>query len=217
MAKACSIARFTAEDACSGLADAALMARSPPDLDLVAPLERQRRPRHRNRQILRGRGARVRCAHQQFRGRVGQHPSGTACLRQYPWFRRRLSDHLAHLELRGAGRHGRGHAARLLVHAARAIGANWRMPEAIGRESARRTIARLGPRKLSTRRAPVLFVPEIGARPDRTFHRRDPRQQPVPAILVPAECRGPAGVSRGILDRRAAAHPEGHGQRAVRR
>jgi PmbA protein len=34
-------------------------------------------------------------------------------------------------------------------------------PEAIGRESARRTIARLDPRKLSTRRAPVLFVPEV--------------------------------------------------------
>jgi PmbA protein len=33
--------------------------------------------------------------------------------------------------------------------------------EAIGRESARRTMARLGPRKLTTRRAPVLFVPEM--------------------------------------------------------
>jgi PmbA protein len=33
--------------------------------------------------------------------------------------------------------------------------------EAIGRESARRTIARLDPRRLTTRRAPVLFVPEI--------------------------------------------------------
>jgi len=33
--------------------------------------------------------------------------------------------------------------------------------EAIGRESARRTVARLDPRKLSTRRAPVLFVPEV--------------------------------------------------------
>src|ERR1700742_5107705 len=37
VAKACSIARFTAEDACSGLADAELMARSPPDLDLSHP------------------------------------------------------------------------------------------------------------------------------------------------------------------------------------
>jgi PmbA protein len=37
VAKACSIARFTAEDACSGLADAALMARAPLDLDLSHP------------------------------------------------------------------------------------------------------------------------------------------------------------------------------------
>src|ERR1700685_1869474 len=37
VAKACSIARFTAEDACSGLADAALMARSQPNLDLDHP------------------------------------------------------------------------------------------------------------------------------------------------------------------------------------
>src|SRR6202049_1905196 len=37
VAKACSIARFTAEDAASGLADASLMARSPPDLDLAHP------------------------------------------------------------------------------------------------------------------------------------------------------------------------------------
>ena len=33
--------------------------------------------------------------------------------------------------------------------------------EEVGRESARRTIARLNPRKLGTRRAPVLFVPEM--------------------------------------------------------
>src|SRR5580698_6014516 len=37
VAKACSIARFTAEDACAGLADAALMASAPPDLDLAHP------------------------------------------------------------------------------------------------------------------------------------------------------------------------------------
>src|ERR1700729_3133882 len=34
VAKACSIARFTAEDACAGLADADLMAKSLQDLDL---------------------------------------------------------------------------------------------------------------------------------------------------------------------------------------
>src|SRR6201996_9740259 len=37
VAKACSIARFTAEDAYAGLADASLMARSPPDLELSHP------------------------------------------------------------------------------------------------------------------------------------------------------------------------------------
>src|ERR1700678_3444071 len=37
VAKACSIARFTAEDACSGLADAVLMAREPSNLDLSHP------------------------------------------------------------------------------------------------------------------------------------------------------------------------------------
>src|SRR5712664_1573931 len=37
VAKACSIARFTASDECAGLADAALMAKAPPDLDLSHP------------------------------------------------------------------------------------------------------------------------------------------------------------------------------------
>src|SRR5579864_2623453 len=37
VAKACSIARFTAEDESAGLADAALMARSPPNLELSHP------------------------------------------------------------------------------------------------------------------------------------------------------------------------------------
>src|ERR1700685_1896598 len=37
VAKACSIARFTAEDASAGLADAALMARAPQSLDLSHP------------------------------------------------------------------------------------------------------------------------------------------------------------------------------------
>src|SRR4029077_6659360 len=37
VAKACSIARFTAEDESAGLADAELMARSPPNLDLSHP------------------------------------------------------------------------------------------------------------------------------------------------------------------------------------
>ena len=52
VAKACSIARFTAEDACSGLADAALMARSQPESGPCPIPGIHRRPRDRNRQIL---------------------------------------------------------------------------------------------------------------------------------------------------------------------
>ena len=92
------------------------MARSPPEPGSLASVERHRGPRHRDRQILRGRGAGIRRAHQQLRGRLGGHSSGAARVWQHPWLRRRLSHHLAHLELRGPGRHRRGYAARLLVH-----------------------------------------------------------------------------------------------------
>jgi PmbA protein len=61
VAKACSIARFTAEDACSGLADAALMARNPSNLDLSHPWNIAA---DRAIEILRSVGAGVRSAHQ---------------------------------------------------------------------------------------------------------------------------------------------------------
>ncbi len=64
VAKACSIARFTAEDACSGLADAAFMARAPAESRSGASVEPDRGPGHRDRQVLRGGGAAFRFAHQ---------------------------------------------------------------------------------------------------------------------------------------------------------
>ncbi len=116
VAKACSIARFTAEDDCAGLggafADGALAARS----GSVASMECQRGSCDRDRQNLRGGGAGIRPAHQQFGGCLGRHPPRASCLRQYARLHRRLSDHLAQLELRGARRHRGGHAARLLVY-----------------------------------------------------------------------------------------------------
>jgi hypothetical protein len=88
--------------------------------------------------------------------------------------------------------------------------------EAIGRESARRTIARLDPRKLSTRRAPVLFVPEIARgfighftaaiRGSSQYRQSSFLLNSVGQQVFPPDSRS-----------RAAAHPQGHGQRAVRR
>ena len=160
VAKACSIARFTAEDACSGLADAALMARSPPDLDLAHPwsisadlaIEIARSCEAaalaHDARINNSEGASLN-THQGLHvygnthGFVGGYPT--------------TSHTLSCVVLAGTGE---GMQRDYWYSSSR----DWRDledAESIGRHSAQRTIARLGPRKLSTRRAPVLFNPEM--------------------------------------------------------
>jgi PmbA protein len=160
VAKACSIARFTAEDACAGLADANLMQKRRFDLDLSHPWDidapraieialacesaaLQFDPRINNSE-----GASL-SSHQGLHvygnshGFVGGYPttahslscvvlagSGDEMQRDY-WY----STARDHRELQDA--------------------------DAIGQTAARRTLARLGPRKLATRRAPVLYAPEL--------------------------------------------------------
>jgi PmbA protein len=160
VAKACSIARFTAEDASSGLADAALMARTPPDLHLSHPwnvtadraIEIAKSceaaalgfdPRINNSE-----GASV-GTHQGLHvygnthGFVGGYPT--------------TSHTVSCVVLAGTGED----MQRDYWYTSSRDWHELQDPEAVGRESARRTIARLGPRKISTRRAAVLFVPEL--------------------------------------------------------
>ena len=160
VAKACSIARFTAEDACAGLADAELMAKSPPNLDLSYPwavtadraIEIAKAceaaalafdPRINNSE-----GASV-GTHQGLHvygnthGFVGGYPT--------------TSHTVSCVVLAGKGED----MQRDYWYSSSRDWQELDDPEAIGREAARRTIARLEPRKLSTRRAPALFVPEI--------------------------------------------------------
>jgi PmbA protein len=160
VAKACSIARFTAEDACAGLADAKLMARSPPSLDLAHPwnVSADRAieiakiceaaalafdPRINNSE-----GASL-GSHQ------GLHVYGNThgFIGGYPT----TSHTLSCVVLAGTGEE----MQRDYWYSTSRDWHELENAEAIGRESARRTIARLGPRKLSTRRAPVLFAPEV--------------------------------------------------------
>lgn len=160
VAKACSIARFTAEDACAGLADAELMARAPPDLDLNHPwnLSAERAieiakncesaalefdPRINNSE-----GASV-ATHQ------GLHVYGNThgFIGGYPT----TSHTVSCVVLAGTGED----MQRDYWYS---TSRDWRElenAEEIGREAARRTIARVGPSKLSTRRAAVLFPPEL--------------------------------------------------------
>ena len=160
VAKACSIARFTAEDACAGLADVELMAKSPPNLDLSFPwavtadraIEIAKAceaaalgfdPRINNSE-----GASV-GTHQGLHvygnthGFVGGYPT--------------TSHSVSCVVLAGKGED----MQRDYWYSSSRDWQELDDPEAIGREAARRTIARLEPRKLSTRRARALFVPEI--------------------------------------------------------
>jgi PmbA protein len=160
VAKACSIARFTAEDACSGLADAALMTRAPLSLDLSHPW-----PVTADRAIEIAKSCEA--AALEFDARINNSEGASLATHQglhvygnthgfvggYPT----TSHTLSCVVLAGTGED----MQRDYWYSSTRDWRELEQAEAIGRESARRTIARLGPRKLSTRRAAVLFVPEI--------------------------------------------------------
>ncbi|MGR3984389.1 MAG: metalloprotease PmbA [Gammaproteobacteria bacterium] len=162
VSSACNIAKHTEEDACNGLADAELLARDFPDLDLCHPWEIELEQaietaaacecaaRDYDRRISNSEGATV-SSHQGadlyanshgFRGieRGSRHSLGCAVIagvgdamqRDY-WF----------------------DAAR----DARDLGA----PAAIGEEAARRTLRRLSARKARTAECAVLFEPPVAA------------------------------------------------------
>ena len=157
--KAVSIARFTAADPCAGLADAELMAREVPDLALHHPWDVDAEAaiaiaRRMEAEAL-GHDSRIRnseggsvSTHSGMRvygnshGFVGGYPTTTHSLscvvmgqdademQRDYWYTTTRDPDL--LE----------------------------EPESVGRRAAERAVARLGSRKLSTRRAPVVFVAE---------------------------------------------------------
>ena len=115
VAKACSIARFTAEDPCAGLADPDTLATEIPDLVALASLGTDAGAGLRARA-----GLRIRChgrgpAHHQLGRRRRQQSPRAACLRDFARLPRRLSGDGAQHQLRGARLRGRGDGARLLV------------------------------------------------------------------------------------------------------
>ena len=160
VAKACSIARFTAEDDCSGLAEAELMARSPPDLELNHPwnLSAERAIEIAksceaaalgfDARINNSEGASV-ATHQ------GLHVYGNThgFIGGYPT----TSHTVSCVVLAGTGED----MQRDYWYSTSRDWQELEDAEVIGRESARRTLARVGPRKLSTRRAAVLYLPEM--------------------------------------------------------
>jgi PmbA protein len=160
VAKACSIARFTAEDPYAGLAEAALMAKSQPNLDLNHPWDLGA---ERAIEIAKS----CEAAALKFDPRINNSEGASVGTHQglhvygnthgfvggYPT----TSHSLSCVVLAGTGED----MQRDYWYSTSRDWKELEAPEEIGRESARRTIARLDPRKLSTRRSPVLFVPEV--------------------------------------------------------
>src|SRR6266478_4722511 len=160
VAKACSIARFTAEDTASGLADAGLMTGRPLDLDLSHPwnvsADRAIEIAKSCEAAALGFDARINNSEGASVGtHQGLHVYGNThgFVGGYPT----TSHTVSCVALAGTGED----MQRDYWYTSSRDWRELQDPEAVGRESARRTIARLAPRKISTRRAAVLFVPEL--------------------------------------------------------
>ncbi|HET7396306.1 MAG TPA: metalloprotease PmbA [Gammaproteobacteria bacterium] len=157
---AASIARYTAEDDCAGLADAALMAKHPADLDLCHPWalepdtaielaqECEAAAREFDPRITNSEGASV-SSHRGLRvygnshGFVGGYESTSHSL-----------------SCSVIGSEGDSMQRDYWYSTARDA-SELESAQTVGRRAAERTVARLGARKLGTRKAPVLFVPEM--------------------------------------------------------
>ena len=160
VSKALSIASFTAEDEFSGLPDAGLMARDLPDLDLCHPwdidapaaIELAKRCEAAglavDSRIKNSEGASV-ATHQRLRvfgnshGFIGGYPS---------------TSHTVSCVVLGQAD---GEMQRDYWYTA---ARDWREledAEEVGRKAAGRAIGRLGADKLPTRKAPILFAPEV--------------------------------------------------------
>ncbi|MFP4244883.1 MAG: metalloprotease PmbA [Ectothiorhodospira sp.] len=158
---ACRIARFTTEDPCAGLADAHLMARDWPDLDLDHPwgvsadeaIERARlceaAARERDARIVNSEGASL----DSFRA-ASVYGNTHGFLGGYITTRHGLSCSV--LASEGPGGMQRDHWYTVARHAGDLEDA-----AAVGVRAADRALRRLGGRRLSTRRCPVVYAPDV--------------------------------------------------------
>lgn len=157
---ACNIARYTSEDPAAGLADAALMAAEVPDLDLLHPwnlppesaidlaLACESAAREFDPRIHNSEGASVN-THRGLRVYGNSH----GFLGGYTGTGHNISCAVLARDDNGMQRD--------FWYTASRNPADLEAPEAVGRKAAERTVARLGARRLGTRKVPVLYRPEV--------------------------------------------------------
>ncbi|HEU4530231.1 MAG TPA: metalloprotease PmbA [Steroidobacteraceae bacterium] len=160
VAKACSIARFTAADEFAGLADAELMARDWPELSLSHPWDVTP---EQSIEIARACESAALGTDSRIKNSEGASLSTHRGLRMY-----------GNSHGFVGGFESTSHSVSCSVIAVQGeemqrdywytAARDWRElqeAQAVGLEAAQRTVARLGSRKLATRKAPVLFAPEM--------------------------------------------------------
>ncbi|RKP59196.1 metalloprotease PmbA [Pararobbsia silviterrae] len=162
VAAAYNIARFTAEDDCAGLAETELLETQPRDLDLFHPwpvsadeaVEIARRAERAafdtSSTIKNSEGASVSAQHSQF---VLATTRGFSA--GYPFSRHFVSC----APIAGSGRNMQRDDWYTSQRSADTLA----KPEAVGRYAAERALARLGARRLDTRKCPVLFEAPLAA------------------------------------------------------
>jgi PmbA protein len=153
---ACTIARFTAEDVCAGLADPERLARRFPDLDLYHPwsLTTEQAIEHARAAEDIARGSDKRITNSEGAS-VSTH-EGVEVYGNSHGFRGSQSGTRHSLSVAVIAENEAGMQRDYWYTVARRADA-LETPEAVGRTAARRVLARLGARKLTTRECPVLF------------------------------------------------------------
>lgn len=157
---ACSIARYTAQDKAAGLADAALMARDIPELDLCHPwnlepehaielaLQCESAARDFDPRIKNSEGAEIDTEHS-----LGVYGNSHGFIGGVEGTQHAISCSV----IASDGDSMQRDDWHTVARSATDLGA----PGAVGRRAAERAVKRLGARRLSTRKAPVLFVPQL--------------------------------------------------------
>ncbi|TXH06421.1 MAG: metalloprotease PmbA [Nevskiaceae bacterium] len=220
---ACAIAQATGEDPCNGLADAALMAREFPDLDLdhpwdISPDAAIDLARECEAAAL-AVDARIT---QSEGGSVNTHQGVSLYANSHGFLgvRRGTQHSLSCAVVATQGEE----MQRDYWYANARDAAELMSAQAIGRKAGERTVARLGARKLGTRQAPVLFVPElarglfghfVGAISGGALYRKasfllDKLGQPVfaPRVTLTQRPRLPRGPGSAAFDSEGVATQE---------